>query len=430
MSTSADVANKTHSHLKRRFGWAWAAPDLDQHNPSLVASLLALADPVYGRAWEVVQQGPRAITATLASADEKLIALLLDVQQNYMPPSGLVSRLRKSRARREGRQLTGGELAGDIWPDKEVVLSVPIADGPLNGKWPSKPGHTCKHNWHAEEIAENQWAISHWTGRAWRGGLCNGCYYDRVMTLCKQIEWETEQADDAGRVKWIAVASGNFASLNKRFRNHRSRKGTDVRYIALPQYDNTYFVVHTDPDEGGEPIPLERAELFELLDANADTHPDRRVSSSEGWGGPWSGMKGDGRSRKKPGKRGGEESKDNSETQAGKKGSVSFIGQGIGRLLSWANQLGYETDPRGRKVHLQATKEQLIELLELGGFKYHAIRGWEEVAAIKRGLKQDESYKGQMISNDQEDMSLMRLKEEPPPLSPALFGPAEGGGWS
>lgn len=168
-------------------------------------------------------------------------------------------------------------------------------DEPGRGKWPKRPPDSCNKGYTSGFVATirlDRTSLAPIRGRNWRE--CPGCYHDRVIRHSKQVLHEgtfyplhlMEVPDKAA-----------YNRLIDKWRQWRARNGNDVAYRAYPQDDDRYLIIHNQDQEAGEPISDNRGRLYRLLKTYLNTPEDLRVSSSEGWGGPFQGAKGDGRAK-------------------------------------------------------------------------------------------------------------------------------------
>lgn len=363
----------------------WKIPEQEAH----AGTLERINDPLVTRAAETIQGGAAALSAVARGADYPL-QHLLDLVTAYPAPQAYRDILtRPKRLTDDGRP-----LAAELWPGREPAMVADVEEGPLSGKWPAKPSHICQNGWRAEETGEGEFIVNHWTGRAWRGQECPACYYDRVFRTCRQLEWEFTQ-NGLDSFRWQLLPAGNYKRLVDNIRTHRRRSEVDIRYVALPQH-NTYFVVHNDTHQVGEPMPARREELFDLVAKYADTFDERLLSHSNGWGGPWAGVKGNGRPAAQ---------EEDEQPRKSKEERIVIAGLGIADLLSFVEGMGYHVKQTGSRFKLGISAEQLIELLELRGRKYFILQGKGRAATYKEAVT-DQGH----INNTLGDMSQTRVK--------------------
>jgi len=248
-----------------------------------------VSDPLVAMARDTIIAGPGAI---IAVSEPALASLIHEITHNHAPSATATKKRLNNK--------TAGDMARELWPDAVMVIDF----SPGTGKFPYKPrDHTCKakgDHGSVITIRMNETTVTPMITPAWRDTDkrpgCRVCYYERVIRQCKQILFEINRLGDLVLLELATKDAYNRFTGNAR--QKRNRNGIDAVYRTFPQDDGRYFVVcQQELTKIGKPVSTEKNELFYLIHGLAHTPEDKRISSSMGWGGPWQGTKGDGRTK-------------------------------------------------------------------------------------------------------------------------------------
>lgn len=368
MATNTD--NLTDSKQIRALFWAWKFPSLNRHQTILDAPDV---DPVVAAAWQVIQGGAAAIWRVTDPAVEDLLSIV-----DALPmPSKLAMEYAAGRNVATGaaeneetytRPPEGETAAGDVGGrlarellGEDAALAWPDVT-PGAGEWPKYPQHTCGAKtemgtfitFRPREVE----AIPTYTPK-WHD--CPACYHARIKRYASQILWELSRLHEDGRGLVVCDLDSKEA-LNRfagRVRKQRERKGIEGGYCAYPQEDGRFFVVaHSDiANLEGEAMPYNKPDIYRLVYRWAKTPEGRRVSPSEGWGGPFQGSKGDG--RKVFARKQGEDPEPNKQL---------WTKSGIGEV---AAALGRELRPRAKSLRVQIDPLEAYQKLTTAGIELH-----------------------------------------------------------
>lgn len=383
-STIQDKAKRILARLYHDPTWATAGH---------LELLAGIDDPLLCQARDTIQAGRAAVTAV---SDPFLHAALDDILNGHRPAAA---------ALQKRRQLSGLELAADIWPDDKPVMVIPE---PGTGEWPKRPAHMCNGEGAAGvvfTIRANETAVHPMITPKWRSDErrpgCPGCYYDRVKRQAEQVLFEHMRLEGLHYAELATAA--DFKRFTDRARQQRARNGVDGAYRSYPQDDGRYLVIgQVELLPHGTAVPTDRTELYNLLHTYCQTPEGKRVSSSGGWGGPWQGTKGDGR-RKYAG-------------QQGKATGPAVQLWASATMQKAADALGAELQRGRRGFSVQMPAADAYERLSMAGLEMHERKtNRSGLAAFLEFLGATVTDKGQ--ENQDKTLSVMRDKQptEKPP---------------
>lgn len=188
-----------------------------------------------------------------------------------------------------------------------AIIENPLADiffkaAAHNGYIDGATYHTCnngKREGVAITVYADQVSASQIVTPAWRDTekhpQCAACYHDRTLRQAIQIRKEQERI---GSLFFIILPdkAAKIKQIN-RLRKQRERKGIEFVYRVYP-LDNGEFVFISNQIDGHR-LPNNNGQVHELVKQWAHTPQGARVSSSEGWGGDFQRVKGDGRKKRR-----------------------------------------------------------------------------------------------------------------------------------
>lgn len=250
--------------------------------------------------------------------------------------------------------------------------------GHFAGHYPERPaGHTCRNG--ARVIAGGDGeavTVVKMTAKLWRsrmaGGLhmarCTACYHDRVWRLCQQIEQEVMQYRP-GKMALVWSTLSDRAAHKRAVSMFTTRRGRghDVQFAAFPQHGGAVVLVHNQDDAiPGQPLPTDRAALYELMQQWADTPTGAEYSTSREWGGAFTGAKGDGR------KKAGHGAED--ETPAGAEDEQIELAVSSHAKLARAMAAAYDVQLTGRGRYGVSIVDVVL-LCQAAGIDYGIVKG-------------------------------------------------------
>lgn len=288
-------------------------------------------DPLFieGKGLQLLAQAARVIhqcyeqnsaSPYLAARDQggPLRLILEDITRNHRPAQEVIDRRRQTDRGLEQLFQLEGERAGDIPELRDNARQSYSADQGL-GDYEEPGEHTCKYvNKMQSELysdgAEDT-RVRSLTGDAWAD--CEACYHKRVRRIVNQAHWEAREtlvfisdplpAGEAKRQKaaWrqqkrrelARLKSAHAAGELDEFEYQQARERAGIRHVALPLKDGRIVLVHIDARRKEKPFPNEKRDAFDLVEPYANTPDGQRVGGTGDWGGPWQGMRGDGRKR-------------------------------------------------------------------------------------------------------------------------------------
>jgi len=270
------------------------------------------------KAFELIQGQPDDnILITLGEHLEgfdlsRLIDLFMDVANRDIHESDLLTYAQRVRAAKDlrlagghkpldselmsryaNKQLAGGSLAGELWLDS--IMVAPGVDH-FKGDYPPEPDHkTCQTYWAMDVYKSEQGHTFKARGVRFRvlhsyigkGGKviasCPHCLHNRAIELCKHIERASETYADQNLIRHVTVTdtkARRIAATVKK-RNQRDKEGITYSVVKVPQHDGQVWLLHDVPNIEGQPLPVDRGSLFELIQGKVKNTPKGR----RGWRG-------------------------------------------------------------------------------------------------------------------------------------------------
>lgn len=173
----------------------------------------------------------------------------------------------------------------------------------------------------------------------------------------RQLEWE--QTEGAKTLKRLVLpCEKDWTKLSAKWRQRKKRSGLAVSWQAYRQEDGSVVVCHDSETEGGDQLQTDLTALVsETKSLLSGMEDDARVRTSEAFGGPWQGSRGDGQAKQ-------------AKRQKDSDVQVSLVGQYVtqgGRGLRHAAdllQMDLGKSIRGRKE--VDHEDALLVLLEAG----------------------------------------------------------------
>lgn len=395
--------------------YAWQRPDLGRHE----ATIERANDPIVTQAYNAIQGG----NPTLAEAAVQggAVADLLDRVFAYSPPKRLLSSFEQRQ------QMTAGELAGDFWPERETVMTLPAQPYFTGELPPPEQGHTCKSS--AKAIADGDGVvIVKKTAKLWRarmiGGLymsrCETCYHERVWRLCNQVIQEAElyPSNDVPLRVVTLSSQKQLTKVKNKARQWRVRDEIDFRYAAFPQAGGGVVLIHNLPDKlEGDPLPHDKGELYAMMRQWADVPEGKRTQKSNGWGGKFQGNKGDGR------KRAGAAEEEKAVLKPVERIELEI--SSFGKLAMHLDQ-AYGIKLRGRGRYDLGIVD-LVDLCDAAGVAYAVNKGadlLDSLRAVTTSVHKE--------TLEKECTEVVTHKTAPPPEPMPFIGvlSVEGGGWT
>lgn len=178
------------------------------------------------------------------------------------------------------------------------------------GYYPHKPVHTCTR-FATGYITRGGAKIRLHSNRYWRdratGDLCQACYYEHVMRVCKQVVAEYTLGNTL--VCTDDVTNLTLRRMRVKYSERRRQaenvhlgmsktkiipipKCTDFVYLAIPQPDERVCLVHNDIALDHYPLPKRYDSLYNMLSYYIGAMPQKaRIGTSKGFGQEWAGMK-------------------------------------------------------------------------------------------------------------------------------------------
>lgn len=376
--------------LLRRMAWQWLRPGRAEYDwPAIDAGVAGRADPLIGRAWELIKrEGRGAPQQVINSNDHNLIALFFALEE-LGPPAALRQKWHARAFEREkaGKGAddrdgdpAGASLAGDLWPDKSPVMVAPLS--PFGGDYPKGESgeHVCSHHWVASGRGEHVTAIARPRFELWRPTMlkgelkqCAACWRDRVLNLCQQIE-RIAAACDPADLRYMAVADGKRETIGAKIRKHNQRgegapgPTAPVQFAAFPIAGRTVILHDGGGWLGGEALPADRGELFSIVETWAMTPEGKRVRGLTAWAAGLADKRPE-EGRQGRGKGGGE--------AAGKGSDGEKRWRIVGANYDYLAALLYDafditTGPNGMRLKPgELRRDDLIALLDAAGVAYH-----------------------------------------------------------
>lgn len=371
----------------RGLWFLWHQPESGRHESQLAGYA---DDPVVSRVADAIRRGPAGLAEVARSGDAVAVDLL-DIVAGLPAPRLIPLKRPDSSA---GEQQ---ELADELF---DKVAHAIDESGPGSGHWPKGPQHTCAAK---EEvgaaifICPNETVAARMYTPTWH--TCPACMHKRVKRMSKQV---LVTSDKAGPMTW-AYLDGEKHDGEKRsefqrwagnIRQHRHRTGEEVHYRAIPQADGRMFVMST-AGLAGKPVPTDRRELYDLIHPHANTPEGQRASSSQGFGGDYRRLRGEGR----PDRKG---------VRLWTDARLEHVGRALGVTVR-EGQSAFRVTIDGYEAF------QRLAAAEIG---MRARKGQgQAVKVLAEGLAEDVTHKA-YSSGGEEELYLMRDTKEP---SPSLY---------
>lgn len=265
--------------LTRALWFAMYAPDAGRHDALLSEDI----PDVYRRLFDAILDGSRGLAQVAIAGGDELA--LLDVVAQLPRPT---------KIKTQRRELPH-DLATDLFADAADAIDAIEIDAIGTGVWPAPPQHTCaaaQAHGSAIVIRPNETYAARMITPTWR--TCPACLHKRVKRIARQILITIAAA---GAMSYAELPLADYRKWTSNIRQHRKRAGAKVLYRALPQDDGRVFVMSTH-GLAGAPVPTDRGALYDLIKPYAITPDGRRASSSQGFGGDYRKLRGDGRKDK------------------------------------------------------------------------------------------------------------------------------------
>ena len=277
---------------------------------------------------------------------------------------------------KEGDPVTGGSLAGGLWPDP--IMVAPIVDH-FKGEYPTEPEHkTCKTYWsmdifkgeqaHTFKARGVKFRVLH--GYIGKGGkviaACPHCLHTRSIELCKHIERASESYTDDNLMRHVTVtetkAKRIAATVKKR--NQRNKEGITYSVVKVPQNNSQVWILHDVPDIEGQPLPVDRGSLFELIQQVIKHTPKGRRG--------WRGLAKWGQAETETAKGEGQKPKAKQDPDF----VARLLGEKWGKFSVLLQGFLGEDDPITKKgITFEADLGELLQFLDDAGLNYAVIEG-------------------------------------------------------
>lgn len=271
----ADIQTSNDAKIKRIMWWLavdpthlgqWQLEQLDQQAPDHLKPL----------AKALITSGRQAV---IQGQNPYLISLLDDIMTTGRPGRAIIDR---------HFEKTGGELARDFWPDKDPVLTVRFSH--FSGSYPNKThSHTCKSYWVASGQGNQVTKIAYVNFSLWREVItkegerlyCPACWHERVVGFCRQIEKATQRYTDLTALAYVQMSEAEYKTQAATIRKHNQRARENGRAettaVQFPTAEGV-TMLHDAPDWlGGDKLPNDRRELFNLVEKWANTPKGKRA---------------------------------------------------------------------------------------------------------------------------------------------------------
>ena len=274
-SQSPYVANDTFK-LTRALWWALYAPDSGRHEALLVDDL---PDP-YRTLFDAILDGSRGLARVAVSGGDALD--LLDVVAKLPRPRAIPTRRLELPDNPDLAAALFGRLADDLEIGAAGV-----------GEWPGMPSHTCGAGQAVGTVITSRpkrTQAARMFNPTWR--TCPACHYQRAKRIARQTLITIAAVKKP--MTYATLSAADWGKWTARNRQHKHRRGDAVHYRAMPQEGGDVFVMAT-AGLAGQPVPVDRRELLELIRDHCLTPEGQNVSSNRGFGGSFQRMKGDGR---------------------------------------------------------------------------------------------------------------------------------------
>lgn len=404
----------THEKIKHAIGWQWQAPDLNPYTESEIRALLATeGDPTLSRAWEFAKQGPAALAGVVTSSDHQLIALLLEIQERFLPHPEHVCERRQQWAITKSKEIQ--KTATDDLLRQATGLE-PVMVGKFShfdGEYPegTEKGHVCRSHWVAKGQGEQITSLARVRFELWRplvtrsGEIlhCQQCEHERIQAFCELIERVSLYYEQAEHLRYLIVNSRDYSKLAAALRQERKRYNNDVTLTSFPIETGLTLILHDAASlewsqsamqrkwvrrllTESKALPTDRAELYKLFSIwHRPPKGKRSGHGLETWSreGP-SGMRpeGEGAEQKNGKGRKGQRTK-----PAGKQatGHYRIVGINYGYVMRLiARLIGRAPSAQGMRFNGELDTADFLNLLDATGLAYSIEGELPEAVTLSR----------------------------------------------
>lgn len=355
--TTPEEAEKTRRAVAKGL---WYVIHGQDPNGRYEAAICATGDRIAIEALETAKQGYKGLAAAASAGGP--VADLIDLAWNYEPPAGFLDWL-KGR----GEKSPAAELLEQATGKTAVMVG---SFSHFDGRYP-EPGHqrTCKTHWVISGQGDKANSISPvnfslWRGYAMQGGelvpACEHCRHNRVMSFCKRIERASQQYADRNLMRWLELPEKEARAIQERLRKRNQRSDdTPINFTTFPLEGGRVVLLHDAKDIDGQPLPIDRGELYDLVAGWALATPKGKRA---GHGlGKWGVVD----ARQEAAEKDAGEKKE--EKPQGK--GWRLIGKEYGRFATMLGaHLDLDIGAKGAKLDLDLT--ELLEFLEEFGIDY------------------------------------------------------------